>query len=119
MKQSREHRNALLVAHLNQQLRSATYFESKTQHAAFTTLETDKVELALGGCVVAFAVLTQQIATWASVHAGLAEPASLGRPHFRKYLLSIGVREPLIFGPRTGDGRGVVRELFYREMQTD
>ena len=34
---------------------------------------------------------------------------SLGRPHFRKYLSHVsGVRDDLIFGPRSGNGYGVV-----------
>jgi len=33
---------------------------------------------------------------------------SLGRPHFRKYLVNkVGVRDDLVFGPRSGSGEGV------------
>lgn len=89
VKRSREQRNEMLVAHVNEQLHNSLFFETAAQYSAFTPLQVD------------------QVAAWAVEHAGLAEPASLGRPHFRKYLVAQGVREKMIFGPRDGDGRGV------------
>lgn len=91
VKRSREHRNDMLVAHVNHELQNVLFFESATAHKQYKP------------------IAVHGVATWAAEHAGLAEPASLGRPHFRKFLLALGVREAMIFGPRDGDGRGVLQ----------
>ena len=48
------------------------------------------------------------VAAWAKEFAALMEPTSLGRPHFSKYLGTKGVNMDLVFGPRSGSGRGVL-----------
>eukprot|EP00045_Choanoeca_perplexa_P007467 m.68100 g.68100 ORF g.68100 m.68100 type:complete len:410 (+) comp14096_c0_seq2:162-1391(+) len=90
VKDSRENRNKMMVAFLNELLGSSTgsaYFVSAEKHANYIPLAVDVV------------------AKWAQKHANLMEPTSLGRPHFRGYLIKVlGVRDDLIFGPRAGDG---------------
>ncbi len=95
IKASRETRNAALVRHLAEVLGDPTsgalYFPAARRPGTLASLEVPVV------------------AAWARSHAGLAEPASLGRPHFRAYLRDVvGVRDDLIFGPRDGDGRGLL-----------
>eukprot|EP00050_Salpingoeca_kvevrii_P021872 m.116934 g.116934 ORF g.116934 m.116934 type:complete len:418 (-) comp9513_c0_seq1:376-1629(-) len=94
VKSSRENRNTLLIAYLNGLLGSAQgagYFESIEHQRAFRPLD------------------LQTLSQWAQINANLMEPTSLGRPHFRKYLIEVlGIKDALIFGPRSGEGRGVL-----------
>eukprot|EP00730_Choanoeca_flexa_P001379 TRINITY_DN10609_c0_g1_i4.p1 TRINITY_DN10609_c0_g1~~TRINITY_DN10609_c0_g1_i4.p1 ORF type:complete len:410 (+),score=65.74 TRINITY_DN10609_c0_g1_i4:165-1394(+) len=90
VKDSRENRNQMMVAFLNKLLASPegiSYFTDPVKHAQFQPLN------------------VATVAEWAKINANLMEPTSLGRPHFRAYLIQVvGVREDLIFGPRAGDG---------------
>lgn len=95
VKESRENRNTAMVKWINSVLQdpttAPTYFTDADKAATFEPLTVDGV------------------ATWATEHASLTEVTSLGRPHFRKYLTTVcGVRDDLIFGPRTGEGRAVL-----------
>jgi predicted metal-dependent phosphoesterase TrpH len=93
VKDSRKNRNDNLIARVNTLLGSDegnVYFESGS-NAAFSPLDIPTVS------------------AWARENADLFDASSLGRPHFSKYLISIeGLRADLIFGPRSGDGFGVV-----------
>lgn len=96
VKSSRETRNNLLVNWLNEVLGKSSplakyYFKDAAAKSAYTPVEVEAV------------------ARWAKDFASLMEPTSLGRPHFSKYLGSEkGVNMDLVFGPRSGSGRGVL-----------
>lgn len=96
VKASRENRNEMMVRFLNEVLTSAAggvYFVDRTQQAALT----------------ADPLRVQEVAKWAGKNANLMEPTSLGRPHFRAYLIQrFGIRDDLIFGPRSGDGSALL-----------
>ena len=91
VKSSRETRNEKMVDWLNKELtseRAHYYFEDgKNGARAWKPL------------------VVSEVAAWARDNANLAEPTSLGRPHFSKYLTTRGIRNALIFGPRTGSGQ--------------
>ncbi|EGD79625.1 hypothetical protein PTSG_10473 [Salpingoeca rosetta] len=104
VKTSRETRNNNMVSFLNTLLASDAgkpYFISADRHAAFKPL------------------VVNEVAEWAKENANLMEPTSLGRPHFRAYLIEVvGIREDLIFGPRAGDGVATLTadgDVFYDE----
>eukprot|EP01147_Barroeca_monosierra_P007283 gene7283-7668_t len=90
VKVSRENRNNKMVAFLNDVLSSEqgkSYFMSADLYASFKP------------------IVVTEVASWAAINANLMEPSSLGRPHFRAYLIEVvGIIDALIFGPRAGDG---------------
>lgn len=95
VKSSRENRNNMMVKWLNERLsdpdKGAIYFTDPASQSSFSPLTVNAV------------------AAWARTNANLLEPSSLGRPHFRAYLIKVcGVRSDLIFGPRAGDGVATV-----------
>jgi len=95
VKDSRENRNQQMVSYLNELLASPTgrsYFISDEKHRQFRPL------------------VVSEVAKWAKENANLMEPTSLGRPHFRAYMINMGIDERLIFGPRAGDGVATVTE---------
>jgi len=95
VKSSRETRNNLLVKWLNDVLGQSSplatnYFKDAASAANWTPVK------------------VVDVAAWAKEFAALMEPTSLGRPHFSKYLGTKGVNMDLVFGPRSGSGRGVL-----------
>lgn len=96
IKKSRDTRNELLVAHLNNALsvssaNSFIYFLDHSKQNIFQPLKVN------------------EIAKWAMINANLLEPSSLGRPHFRAYLIHVvGINDKLIFGPRSGNGMALI-----------
>lgn len=76
VKASRENRNKLLVEHLNAKLSgkdASVYFTTPASASSFTKFT------------------VSDVTAWAAKNAGLAEPASLGRPHFLKYLTKVSL----------------------------
>eukprot|EP00501_MAST-03F_sp_TOSAG23-6_P002088 GSMAST32.ASY1.ANO1.2181.1 assembled CDS len=97
IKQSRISRNSKLVDWLNDILynKPEIYFTSTTDSHRF------KNEIG--------PITIVNVAEWARDHAGLDSPLTLGRPHFKAYLVEVlKVREDVIFGPRHGSGWGII-----------
>lgn len=95
VKSSRETRNNKMVEFLNtvlgDKVKGAVYFSTPADASRFVALS------------------VSEVAAWAKVNANLAEPSSLGRPHFSKFVKEkCGVRSDLIFGPRAGDGVALI-----------
>jgi len=92
VKSSREDRNSNLVKWVNSALQSwKVYFKSTEAAASYK------------------AISVSAVTAWAQEHAALTDTTSLGRPHFSKYLIKVAnCRPDLVFGPRSGTGKGVV-----------
>ena len=108
VKDSRKNRNTNLLAYLNEMLSSdqgTIFYNSPDLQEEFVPLE------------------LEVISEWARINADLFDKSSLGRPHFSKYLREVvGIRSDLIFGPRAGDGYGIVtndNEVFWDDDATD